>query len=217
MRLVHALPPAYTLARGEIVADAGDERAHVKVDCATPLAIAVRGSDVLVACGDEMLLYTTAADVMRPALVERRAIKCIEFVNGVCRAPYEVISLDEDKLQVATPSSSWSSESYVVRRERRTALGGAIIAASLGTALVAGIYGWILDAGSLLCASSTCGTPHDVGVGLEVGSIITAVVGTISGIAVAATWHDVKRRTTTIIPSVQVAAGGGMIGLRMKF
>jgi hypothetical protein len=56
----------------------------------------------------------------------------------------------------------------------------------------------------------------DKAVAFDVASLLTAVVGTIAGIAVAATWHDVKRRTTMIVPSVQFARGG-MIGLRATF
>ena len=161
-----------------------------------------------------MLTYTTVADVMRPVLVDRRRGACSSFdEGGRCVAP--AISIDDETPELVTPAS-WGPN-VVIRRERRTALGWVIIAASLGSALVAGLFGWVLDATSSSCEPSTCGTPHDVGVGLEVGAVITAIAGTISGIAVAGTSHDVRRRTTMLVPSIEVRPGGGAIGLRLAF
>lgn len=204
------LPPSYTLERGEIVADSGDERARVKVDCPKPLAIVVRGSDVLVACGDEKLTYTIAEDVMHPVLVDRARLTCFEFDrDGRCRAPYATISLD-DETTVASEQPA-----YVVRRVRRTALGWGIVAASLGFGLAIETTSVMFHA-TTFCESTPC-TIHDVETVLDVAAVIAAVGGTIAGIAVAMTSRDVKIRTSTVVPSIGLSHRGGMIGLRVSF
>jgi hypothetical protein len=203
------LPPAYTLENGDIVANAGDETARVHVDCASPSALVVRDGELYVACGDERLTYSTSADVMRPALVDRLRTTCFDVdAHGVCQT-----------FAVALTPVETIPGSPVPKREQRTTTGWIIVGSSLAGGVVIEGVAWVFRLLAAFCdPSASCG-PRDLVTFFDVAAVVVPVAGIIAGIAVASTWHDVKpkKKRMTLLPSIVPAPGGGMIGLHVVF